>query len=92
MLVPKRHLSKWFDASPEEHADLIKAIDVARATILDHHSDPSPDGFNIGINVGEAAGQTVPHLHVHVVPRYRRDARDPRGGVRYVIPAKAICT
>lgn len=47
-----------------------------------------PDGYNIGINAGEAAGQTVPHLHVHVIPRYRGDVDDPRGGVRHVIPGK----
>lgn len=48
-----------------------------------------PDGFNIGINDGAAAGQTVPHLHLHLIPRYRGDAPDPRGGVRWVLPAKA---
>jgi diadenosine tetraphosphate (Ap4A) HIT family hydrolase len=47
-----------------------------------------PDGYNVGINVGEAAGQTVMHLHVHVIPRYRGDVADPRGGVRHVIPGK----
>lgn len=48
-----------------------------------------PDGYNIGINSGQAAGQTVPHLHVHVIPRYSGDVDDPRGGVRWVIPSKA---
>ena len=47
-----------------------------------------PDGYNIGVNVGEAAGQTVMHLHIHVIPRYKGDVRDPRGGVRGVIPEK----
>jgi diadenosine tetraphosphate (Ap4A) HIT family hydrolase len=48
----------------------------------------APDGFNIGVNVGEAAGQTVPHMHIHVIPRYVGDMDDPRGGVRGVIPNK----
>jgi diadenosine tetraphosphate (Ap4A) HIT family hydrolase len=59
---------------------------MARQAILALHK---PDGFNIGINVGDAAGQTVPHLHVHVIPRYAGDVADPRGGVRHVIPGRA---
>lgn len=86
LLVPKRHVETWFDASPEEQAALTQAIAVARARILERFN---PDGFNIGINVGRAAGQTVFHLHVHVIPRYTGDVADPRGGVRHVIPAKA---
>jgi diadenosine tetraphosphate (Ap4A) HIT family hydrolase len=48
-----------------------------------------PDGFNIGVNVGAAAGQTVGHVHLHLIPRYAGDVPDPRGGVRWIIPAKA---
>ncbi len=48
-----------------------------------------PDGFNIGINDGQAAGQTIPHAHIHIIPRYRGDVSDPRGGVRWVLPEKA---
>lgn len=62
------------------------AVDVAKAVIEEVHR---PDGYNIGINSGEAAGQTVPHLHVHVIPRYKGDSADPRGGVRLVLPDKA---
>lgn len=51
--------------------------------------DCHPDGWNIGINDGSAAGQTVPHLHIHLIPRYAGDSADPRGGVRWVIPGKA---
>lgn len=65
---------------------MMRAIDAARAAI---DSSFGADGYNIGINNGEAAGQTVPHLHVHVIPRRRGDVPDPRGGVRYVIPEKA---
>ncbi len=69
-----------------ERSELLSAIDIARDEILSRHQ---PDGFNIGINIGEAAGQTIPHLHIHVIPRYRGDVDDPTGGVRHVIPAKA---
>lgn len=86
LVVPRRHVAGWFDASPEEQAALTRGLDVARAAILERYE---PDGFNIGINVGEAAGQTVFHLHVHLIPRYRGDVADPRGGVRHVVPARA---
>ena len=86
LLIPRRHVATWFDASVEEQRDLTSAIDVARRAILERYT---PDGFNIGVNVGEAGGQTVTHLHVHVIPRYRGDVADPRGGVRGVIPGEA---
>src|SRR5882672_1134028 len=86
LLVTRRHVASWFDASPGERADLLEGIAAARMAIEKHHT---PDGYNIGVNVGEAAGQTIFHLHVHVIPRRRGDVSDPRGGVRYVIPAKA---
>ena len=86
LLIPKRHAPTWFDASTEEKVELLAAIDAARAAIERKHS---PDGYNIGINVGAAAGQTVFHLHVHVIPRYKGDVREPRGGVRCVISGKA---
>ncbi len=86
LLIPRRHIATWFDASQEEQAELMAAIELAKQAILANHA---PDGFNIGINVGEAGGQTVPHLHVHLIPRYRGDVEDPRGGVRHVIPSKA---
>lgn len=85
LLIPKRHAPTWFDASPEEKSELLSAIDAARAAIERTHS---PDGYNIGVNVGAAAGQTVFHLHVHVIPRYKGDVREPRGGVRHVISGR----
>lgn len=83
LLVPKRHIAGWFDATQDEQRELVAAIEIARAAI---ERDHQPDGYNIGVNVGAAAGQTVPHLHVHVIPRYAGDMADPRGGVRGVIP------
>ncbi len=85
LLIPRRHVATWFDATYEEQLELMAAIDIARSTILSHHK---PDGFNVGVNIGRAAGQTVFHLHVHVIPRYEGDVEDPTGGVRGVIPAK----
>jgi superfamily II DNA or RNA helicase/diadenosine tetraphosphate (Ap4A) HIT family hydrolase len=86
LLIPRRHVAGWFDATAEERGELLQAIEVAKARI---DKRLKPDGYNIGINVGRAAGQTVFHLHVHVIPRYSGDVPDPRGGVRYVIPNKA---
>jgi len=86
LLVPRRHVASWFDATDAEKAALMTGIDAAKATI---EAAFSPSAYNIGINVGCAAGQTVFHLHVHVIPRYVDDVPDPRGGVRHVIPGKA---
>lgn len=85
LLVPRRHFASWFDSTGEEKAALLEAIDAAKAAIEQLHS---PDAYNIGINAGRAAGQTIFHLHVHVIPRYHGDVNDPRGGVRHVIPSK----
>ena len=86
LLIPHRHIATWFDATTEEQQALVAAIDDAKTAI---ELEQSPDGYNIGINSGEAAGQTVQHLHVHVIPRYEGDVDDPRGGVRQVLPEKA---
>jgi superfamily II DNA or RNA helicase/diadenosine tetraphosphate (Ap4A) HIT family hydrolase/HKD family nuclease len=85
LLIPIRHVATWFEASIEERMALMHAVDAARLAI---ESNFGADGYNIGINNGEAAGQTVMHLHVHVIPRRRGDILDPRGGVRHVIPEK----
>ncbi len=86
MIVLRRHVPNYLDASPDEKRALWDLVDevCARLTI-----ERAPAGFNIGINLGEAAGQTVMHLHIHVIPRYAGDMPDPRGGVRHVIPEKA---
>ncbi len=85
LVVTRRHVKDWFEASPAEQQALLEGIAIARQAIL---AEAEPAGFNIGVNVGEAAGQTVPHLHVHVIPRYEGDVSDPRGGVRHVIPGR----
>ena len=86
LLIPRRHMENWFDADSQERAALCVATDTAKAIIDERHR---PDGYNIGINCGAAAGQTVFHLHIHLIPRYAGDFADPRGGVRHVIPDKA---
>ena len=89
LVVPRRVMPEWFDATREEQMALLGGIETVRDAILAKHK---PDGFNIGINVGPAAGQTVRHLHVHVIPRYSGDVVDPTGGVRGVIPGKSNYT
>ncbi len=87
LLAPKRHVSGWLNASPEERRALTDA--VAKVVEITRERHGPFDGFNIGVNSGEAAGQTVPHLHVHVIPRRKGDVANPRGGVRAVVPEKA---
>jgi len=92
LLLTKRHISSWFESTAEERAELGETTMIAREAILKRTASehlPTPDGFNIGVNVGQSAGQTVFHLHVHVIPRWSGDVADPRGGVRHVIPNKA---
>ena len=86
LIVPKRHVREWFDIDQDEQTAVVNAISKVRQEIESRYS---PAAYNIGINSGEAAGQTVPHLHVHVIPRYDGDVKDPRGGVRWIIPDKA---
>ena len=86
LILPSRHIGSWFDATDSEQQALFRLLDAAKQMVSSEHH---PDGFNIGINDGPAAGQTVPHLHVHLIPRYSGDQQDPRGGVRWVIPKRA---
>jgi len=85
LIVPHRHIPSWFDATEQERAALFGAIEPVCELIKTRYG---ADGFNFGINSGAAAGQTVPHLHLHVIPRRSGDMEDPRGGVRHVIPSK----
>lgn len=76
----------WFEASEDERRELLALVDVVKAEL--DRGEPRPDGYNVGFNAGEAAGQTVMHLHLHVIPRYAGDVADPRGGIRHVIPGR----
>lgn len=75
----------YFSLTAEEQHALVDTIDIAKSLILAKYQ---PDGFNIGVNCGQAAGQTVFHFHCHLIPRYEGDMENPRGGVRYCIPEK----
>ena len=86
LIIPHRHVGSYFQATPEEHRS-IEAMLLKHRALLSEKLDVHD--FNIGINDGPLAGQTVSHLHVHLIPRRRGDMEDPRGGVRYVIPEKA---
>ena len=86
LVIPRRHVASWFEATDEERIELMSVVADARAAIERIHQ---PDGYNLGVNIGHAAGQTILHLHVHVIPRYHGDVPAPRGGVRHVIPEKA---
>jgi len=85
LIIPRRHLSSYFDTTDYERNALWRAVDDVKRIIDDRFH---PDAYNIGINCGEAAGQTVNHLHIHVIPRYAGDMPDPRGGVRHVISGR----
>jgi diadenosine tetraphosphate (Ap4A) HIT family hydrolase len=86
LIIPRRHIGSFFEATCEERTALLSLLDEAHA---EASATFSPDGFNIGVNDGPAAGQTVPHLHIHLIPRRLGDVPDPRGGVRWVIPDRA---
>lgn len=86
LVLPKRHVASLADITGDEAAAIWSLLSGVRTTI---DADLSPDGYNVGVNDGRAAGQTVMHLHVHLIPRFRGDRDDPRGGVRWVLPQKA---
>lgn len=85
LIIPKRHTANYFDLSAEEQQALFALLNEVKQKLAENYS---PDGFNVGINVGEAAGQTVGHVHIHLIPRYNGDIANPRGGVRGVIPGR----
>lgn len=86
LVIPRRHVGSFFELEPSEQLAMLALINRARARL---EREFGPDGYTIGINDGRAAGQTVPHVHLHLIPRHAGDVPDPRGGVRWVIPDKA---
>lgn len=86
LIVPRRHIENFLDMTMEEQAAVWALVDPVRRIV---EKNRLPDGYNIGVNVGEAAGQTIAHAHLHVIPRYSGDVEDPRGGIRWVIRSQA---
>lgn len=86
LVIPRRHVASFFDLDASERESLFDLLDEAKRR-LDREMQPA--AYNIGINDGPAAGQTVPHLHIHLMPRYAGDQADPRGGVRWIFPDQA---
>ena len=85
LIIPKRHVASFFDLTKDEQQDMLRLTDRVKNMIDEKYH---PDGYNIGVNVGEAAGQSIFHVHMHLIPRYNGDVINPRGGVRGVIPSK----
>lgn len=79
LIIPKRHFASFFEATSQEVLSCMELVNKAKQYLDNEYN---PDGYNIGINVGEAAGQTIFHLHIHIIPRYMGDVENPRGGIR----------
>ena len=86
LVVPKVHTETLFSQRICFQADIWSLVARVRAKL---HSQFNPDGFNVGLYDGQAAGQTVEHAHIHIIPRFDDDVADPRGGIRWVLPERA---
>lgn len=89
LVIPRRHVASFFELTAEEVATCMDLIKEEKRLI---DAEFKPDGYNIGVNVGQAAGQSIFHVHIHLIPRYQGDVETPQGGVRHVIPKKAHYT
>ena len=89
VVVPKRHVAEFFDLTQDEVA---ACMDLINKEIELIDKEFNPDGYNIGVNIGPAAGQSILHVHIHIIPRYKGDVENPQGGVRHVLPKKAHYT
>lgn len=85
LIIPKRHVASFFELKDQELLDIKDLLFLSKSKIS---AELNPDSFNIGINDGFDAGQTIPHCHIHLIPRYKGDVSNPRGGIRGVIPSK----
>lgn len=82
LIIPKRHVANFFDMNDTEQVAIVSLLNAAKRIIQAKHS---PDGYNIGANIGSAGGQTRMHVHVHLIPRYIGDVPEPKGGIRCVL-------
>jgi len=87
LVVPRRHVASFFDMTEAEKACVLHLLDRAKAHL---ERENRPDGYNIGVNIGKAGGQSRMHVHVHLIPRYTGDVADPRGGIRCVLAGAKI--
>ena len=86
LIIPSRHISSFFELQTDERDSLFALLEESKCQLDQEYQ---PDGYNIGINDGSAAGQTIAHLHIHLIPRFKGDQVEPRGGIRWIIPEKA---
>jgi diadenosine tetraphosphate (Ap4A) HIT family hydrolase len=86
LVIPKRHVASFFDMTAEEQSAVLELLREIQQSVQKEHS---PDGYNIGVNVGKAGGQSRMHVHLHLIPRYAGDVPDPRGGIRCVLSGGA---
>jgi diadenosine tetraphosphate (Ap4A) HIT family hydrolase len=86
LVIPRRHVTRIFDLDRSEYTELWNFVFDVRRVVAERFR---PAAFNIGVNDGKAAGQTIEHAHIHIIPRYDRDVDDPRGGIRWILPQKA---
>ena len=85
LIITRRHVAEYFQATAEEKEAIWALVDEMKIII---DKEYEPDGYNVGVNIGKMAGQSVPHIHIHMIPRYKGDVENPQGGVRGVIPHK----
>lgn len=86
LIVPKDHIQDYFELNKETKESMNELVEIARNDLIE---ELNPDAFNFGLNSGQAAGQTVGHAHLHLIPRFEGDVEDPRGGIRWIISEKA---
>jgi diadenosine tetraphosphate (Ap4A) HIT family hydrolase len=86
LIVPRRHVADFFDMNSNEKSAILSLLDRAKAQVA---REFAPNGYNIGVNIGHAGGQTRMHVHVHLIPRYTGDVADPRGGIRCVLAKRS---
>lgn len=87
LIIPKRHIESFFSLNDQDLLAMYALIKEAKIAVEKQYH---PDGYNIGVNDGIAAGRTIHHFHLHIIPRYEGDVEDPRGGVRHILPGKGF--